>query len=239
MKAIILNSGMGKRMYPLTKNKPKCLIKINGNTILGHEIENLLHFGIRDIIITTGPFGIKIKNFIKSKFRHLNVKYVKNNNYKSTNAIYSLWLTRNITDDNIILMHGDMVFERKLLGKLLDKKYHNCVLVNNKIKPPIKDFKGEIKNNLIKKISVDIFGKNAFFMAPIYKFSKYDFNLWLKEIKKFVKNEKVNVYAEEALNNLFNKIKLHPIYFGDEFCMEVDDLEDLEVAKKLFSKNKM
>ena len=149
-----------------------------------------------------------------------------------------MWLTKNLIDDDIILIHGDMMFERKLLGRLLIKKYSNCVLVNNKIEPPKKDFKGEIKNNLVKKIGVGLSGKNVFFLAPIYKFSKNDFKLWLSEIGNFVKKGNVNVYAEESLNNMFNQIKLHPVYFQDEFCMEIDNLEDLEIAKKFLKRTK-
>ena len=61
MKAVILNSGIGKRMKPFTDKNPKCFAKINGNIILEHEIKNLLSCGISQLIITTGPFESKIK----------------------------------------------------------------------------------------------------------------------------------------------------------------------------------
>ena len=236
MKAIILNSGIGKRMRPFTDENPKCLAKLNGKTILGHEIENLLEYGIKYIIITTGPFEDKIKNFIKKNFPQLSVKYIKNPNYKSTNYIYSIWLAKSLVDDDILLLHGDMVFEGRLLGELLNKKYSNCVLVNNKIEPPKKDFKAEIKNNIVKKIGVNLTG-NVFFLAPIYKFSKDNFKLWLEEIGKFVEKGNTNVYAEDAFNKISDKISLHPIYFRDEFCMEIDNFDDLEKAKGYFKKS--
>lgn len=237
MKAIILNSGVGIRFRPFTNKNPKCLAKLNGKTILEHELENLSHYGIKNIIITIGPFEEKIKNLVKDKFPQLNVTYVKNPKYDSTNYIYSMWLTKHLIDEDILLLHGDVVFEKKLLGRLLDEKYSTCVLINNKIEPPKKDFKGKVKDNLIKEIGVNVFGENAFFLAPIYKFSKNDFNLWLEEIEKFVKKGNVNVYAEEAFNNIHNQIKLHTIYFGDEFCMEIDDFDDLEIARE-FSRKK-
>ena len=236
MKAIILNSGIGKRMRPFTNENPKCLIKLNEKTILEHEIGSLLDCGIKDIIITVGPFKNKIKKFMKHKFPTLTVTYVENQLYNSTNYIYSMWLTKHLIYNDILLLHGDMVFEKTLLRKLLNEKHTNCVLINNKIKPPEKDFKGEIINNHVKKISVNIFGKNAFFLAPIYKFSKRDFKLWLHEIGKFVKKGNINVYAEEALNNIADKINLRPIYFENEFCMEIDNFSDLEIARKYFEK---
>ena len=239
MKALIFNSGIGKRMRPFTNENPKCLIKINGKTILGHEIENILHYGIKDVIITIGPFEEKIKEFVKDNFPEVNVTYVKNPKYETTNLIYSAWLTRDFIDDDILWMHGDMVFEKKLLGSIINANQENAVLVNNKIKPPEKDFKVQIENNTVRKISVDISGENAFFLAPIYKFSKDSFMLFLGEIEKFVKKNNVNVYAEKAFNNISDKILLHPIYFRDEFCMELDNPDDLEIARKFFRNKKV
>lgn len=236
MKAIILNSGIGIRMSPFTDKTPKCLAKLNGETILGHEIECLLAYGIKNIIITVGPFEEKIKKFIRTNFQKLNVTYIKNQYYKTTNYIYSMWLTRSLIDDDILLLHGDMVFWEKILGNLLNGKYNNCVLVNKQIKPPEKDFKGEIVNNCIKRIGVNVSGENAFFLAPVYKFSKDDFKLWLNEIEKFVQEGKTNVYAEEAFNNISSIIKLHPVYFSNKLCMEIDNFDDLEIARKFFKR---
>jgi len=202
-------------------------------------LENIVHFGIKDIIITTGPFEDNIKKFVKDNFPNLNVTYIKNPDYNSTNYIYSIWLAKNFVNDNIILLHGDMVFEKKLLGKLLDGKNPNCVLVNNKIDPPEKDFKGKISDNHVKKIGVNVSGENAFFLAPVYKFSKEAFNLWLKEIEKFVKKNNLKVYAEEAFNLISDKIELYPTYYQDEFCMEIDNFDDLKIARNFFRNNEI
>ena len=53
---------------------------------------------------------------------------------------------------------------------------------------------------------------------------------------KFVKMGNVNVYGEEAYNNIYGKIKLHPVYYSEEFCMEIDNFEDLNIARKFLSK---
>ncbi|MFH1641369.1 MAG: phosphocholine cytidylyltransferase family protein [Nanoarchaeota archaeon] len=238
MKAIILNSGIGKRMAPFTNDNPKCLAKLNGHTILEHELENLIHYNIKDIIITTGPFVEKIKQLIENKFPQLNMIYVPNEKYDFTNYIYSIWLAKNFIDEDIVLLHGDMVFEKELLGRLLDNPNKTCVLVNNKKELPQKDFKGRIERELVKEIGVDVFGENAFFLLPVYKFSKEDFHSWLNEIGKFVEEGNINVYAENAFNQMENQFKLHPIYFGDEFCMEIDDFDDLEIAKNYFKSKK-
>ena len=234
MKGIILASGTGRRLRPLTYEIPKPLIKIiEDKTILEYQIDNLIGCGIRNIIITTGPFEDKIKMHVKEKYPKLDVTYVNNPKYETTNYIYSIWLTKGLIDDDIILLHGDLLFDKKLLEKLINEKCENCVLVNRNIKPPEKDFKAVIENNRVVKIGVEFSGENAFFSAPLYKFSKSDFLCWLDEVERFIKKEDIKRYAEDAFNKISDKIVLHPLYFDDELCMEIDTMEDLEIARKL------
>lgn len=233
MKALILNSGRGERLYPLTKTIPKALIKIGEKPLLGHQLDSLDRYNILNVIITTGPFENKLKGYIEREYSHIKVTYVKNPKYRTTNYIYSMWLTKNFIDDNIILLHGDLFFDEKLLGKLIKKESSNCVLVSKKREPPEKDFKALIRNNRIIKISVGLSGKNVFFLAPLYKFSRSDFLFWLNEIGKAIKERKNwKIYAEDIFNKVSDKIKLCPVYFTDEVCMEIDTFKDLEMARR-------
>ena len=237
MKAIILNSGIGKRMKPFTDSNPKCFAKVNGKTLLERQIETLIEYGIVDFIITTGPFEAKIKYLIKKRFPKIKVAYIKNPIYTSTNYIYSIYLARDIINDDVILMHGDMVFEKKLVGKLIRCKKKDCVLVNNFIKVPEKDFKGRIKNGIVSEIDVNVFGKDVFFLAPVYKLSEKTFRKWLDRICEFVNAGNTGVYAENAFNEISSKLKVFPLYYQKEACMEIDNFDDLELAQRLF-KNK-
>ena len=236
MKALVLNSGTGERLRPLTEDKPKALIEIGDKSLLGYQIDNLIGCNIRDIIITTGHFEDKIKIHINKKYPYISVSYVKNPKYNTTNYIYSMWLSKELIDDDIILLHGDLLFDKKLLDKLISEKYTNCVLVNREIKPPIKDFKAVIDNNRVVKIGVDFLGENAFFSAPLYKFTKSDFLYWLDEIEKFIEKGNTKSYAEDVFNKISDKIVLRPLYFDGLLCMEIDTKEDLEIAKNLLKK---
>ena len=102
MKALILNSGTGKRLKPVTDDIPKCLIRVNGQSILERQLEILESFSIRKFIITTGPFENKIKKLISEIFSNLDVTYIHNPKFQSTNYIYSMWLARNVIDDDIL-----------------------------------------------------------------------------------------------------------------------------------------
>jgi len=230
VKALILASGKGKRLYPLTKEIPKPLVEIRNRAILGSQIDNLIGCGITDLIITTGSFEAKIKEYIKERHPNLNVSYVHNPRYNSTNYIYSMWLTREFIDDDIILLHGDLLFEKKLLERLIDEK-GNRVLVNRKIEVPEKDFKAVIVNDRVIKIGIEFIGKNAFACLPMYKFSKDDFLFWLNACEQYIRKGVVNIYAENVFNNISDVLLIYPLYFNDELCMEIDTKEELEIAR--------
>ena len=233
MKVIILASGEGKRLRPLTDSIPKPLIKVGDKTILDYQIDNLIGCNLKNIIITTGPFEDKIKMHVKNKYPDIDVLYVNNPKYETTNYIYSMWLTKELIDDDIILLHGDLVFEKKLLEKLINAECKNCVLVNMEIKAPEKDFKVVIANNKVVRIGVEFSGENAFFSAPLYRFSKSNFLAWLDEIEKFIARGDMKSYAEEAFNKISDKIILRPLYFNDAICMEIDNKGDLKMGRNL------
>jgi len=237
MKVIILNAGVGKRLQPLTDNIPKCLIKIlNNKTILDHQLNNLIKCKLNDLIILTGPFEEKIKKHVENNYPSLNVQYIHNPKFDKTDYIYSLYLVKDFLDGDIILFHGDLIFSELLLKNIVKSSIPNCVLVNKEILPPKKDFKALITNNKIQKIGVNVFGLNTAFLAPFYKLTKSFFNKWLNQIEKFIASEKTNCYAEEALNEILDHVNLKPFFYDGLICMEIDDFEDLDIAKKLFKK---
>ena len=236
MKAVILASGLGRRLMPLTKTIPKCLIELNGLTILEKIISSLIEYNIIDIIITTGHFSSKIKDFVKNKYEgRINVVYVENPIYDKTNYIYSLWLTKEFTEnDDIVLLHGDLVYDPKLIERIVSAD-KSSVLIKKHGELPEKDFKARIKNGLISEIGVNVFGNDAKFCMPVYYFLKDDFKKLLAEIGEFTKNSKLNFYVEDAFNKISDQIKLHPVYYDKEFCMEVDDFNDLETARNFLN----
>lgn len=238
MKVIILNAGIGKRLGYLTKNNPKCLIKINDkDTILDHQLKNLIKSNLKEIIMPTGYFEEKIKNHVKTNYPTLNIQYINNPIYYKTNYIYSIYLLKNVIDDDVILLHGDLIFSKILLEEIINSKDINIVLVNKEIKPPKKDFKALIIDEKIIKIGVNISGSNRAFLAPLYKLTKQFFNAWLNQIEKFINDNRVNCYAEDALNEILNKLILKPFYFTNQICKEIDDIKDLELIKIVFKEN--
>lgn len=232
MKAIILNSGMGTRLKELTKNNPKSLVKINNNeSIFSRAIKILSKFDIDEFIITTGYLNQLLVDYCKEDFQNINFSFVHNPMYDTTNYIKSLDLIPEL-DDDIILLHGDLVFDEKTAKKIICSN-ESCVVVDSTIPLPKDDFKAKIINNQIKYIGIDYFENDGVACQPFYKLKNEDWKLWKNKIHEFCKKNETNVYAENALNTITDELKIKPLDLKGLLCMEIDTKEDLKKVKEI------
>ena len=235
MVALILAAGAGTRLMPLTQKTPKCLIDVAGKVLLDREIDILLERGLNDIVIATGFGHDKVRQHAERTWPQGNVQLAFNDKYASTNYIYSMWLAGKIINDDVILLHGDLVFDPVLLDKLLDSTRDNGVLVRRTGELPEKDFKAIVSGDRVKHISVAADGEDARFCAPFYKLSQDAFAAWCDRMTAFVESGRTDCYAEDALNEILDEVFLPPVYYDDEFCMEIDTLDDLKIANRYFA----
>ena len=232
MKAIILNSGMGTRLGELTQNNPKSLVKLNENeTIFSRAISILSNFDIGEFIITTGYLNEVLIDYCEENFPDINFNFVHNPFYDKTNYIKSIDFIDDFEDD-IILLHGDLVFELKTAEKIINSD-ETCVVVDTTLEIPVDDFKAKIENCHIKYIGVDYFEDDAVSCQPFYKLKNLDWQAWKANISNFCNNGKTNVYAENALNEIMDKVIIKPLDLNGLLCMEVDNKEDLEKVKEI------
>lgn len=223
MKAIIFNSGLGSRMVGLTEKNPKCMVKLyNGETIFERQIRILSECGIRDFIITTGPFKEQLYE-VADKFKNINFQFVANEDYKNTNYIVSMDNANEYLDDDVLLLHGDLVFNKNLVIKLLNNKNSSACLYNEEKELPEKDFKGRFKNNKLLEVSVNIFDNDCYAFQPLYKLDKKDLQLWKNKVAEFVKNGNVKVYAENALNEITENLNIKGMSYKDDYIDEIDN----------------
>lgn len=231
MKALILNSGLGHRMGELTSNHPKCMTELYGEeTILSRQLSLLKEIGISDVIITTGYFDQVLIDYFKSLGLDLNIEFVNNPLYDSTNYIYSIFCAReHLKDSDIVLMHGDLVFDKTVLEDVLSFP-SSCMKVSSTIPLPDKDFKAVVKDGLIKAVGVEFFD-SAMEAQALYKLNKDDWNVWLNKIAEFCETGKRNCYAEVALNEVTDECNIYALDVKDRLCTEIDTPEDLEKVK--------
>lgn len=228
MIAFIFNSGSGNRLKPLTDDKPKAFVELaNGETIISRQLRLLKRAGIRRVVISIGPYP-ELWQTLVEKHKDLDIILVPNPRYSETNNIYSLHLAREHLDKDCLVLHGDLVFDLKILEVMLNHKQKNLSLINTQVDKPEKDFKGVIVEGLLNEISVHAFGDNAYALQPIYKCSTEMMSLWLKACDEFVNTKKVNHYAEDALNLVMREHPISVYDYKNHFIEEIDTMEDFE-----------
>ena len=226
MKALIFNSGTGTRMGELTQNTHKSLVMLNsGETIFERQIRILSECGVQEFIITTGPYADKLKSICTS-YPNLIFKFVHNELYNRTNYIYSFYLTKEYLDDDFIMLHGDLVFNKKLVIDLINHPNHSVGLINKSLVKPSKDFKGRVINGIVKEIRVDIFDDNCYAFQPLYKLSCEDIRAWWNNVSKFIHEKNDKVYAENALNQITDKVIIVAMDYDNYFVDEIDNIDD-------------
>lgn len=232
MKALILNSGLGSRMGALTKEHPKCMTEIGpGETIVSRQLRMLSDAGIREAVMTTGVFAEVLQEYCEGLELPVRITYVRNPRCRETNYIYSIYCAREELEDDILLMHGDLVFDRDVLRDMLASRV-SCMAVSTAVPLPEKDFKAVTDGGLIRKVGIEFF-ENAVAAQPLYFLRKEDWLLWLGKISEFCETGNTGVYAENALNELNGAAGIRAFDVGTRLCGEIDNPEDLERMKKL------
>lgn len=131
MKVIILAAGQGTRLRPLTNEIPKCMVEINGMSIIYRQIETLKKCGIieKDIYILTGYKGIKIKEY----FKNTEINFIDNTKYETTNMVYTLMCAKQVLErnDDLIISYGDIIYSTEVFIKLLNSTNEISVIVDN------------------------------------------------------------------------------------------------------------
>lgn len=232
MKALILNSGLGHRMGVITKEHPKCMTEISHkNTILSRQLRQLVSFGIEEVVMTTGYYDKVLVDYCNALHLPLKITFVKNDLYDKTNYIYSIYCAKEyLKDDDVILMHGDLVFENLVMEAVIDNE-KSCMAVSSTLPLPEKDFKAVVIDGRIDKIGVEFFD-NAMAAQPLYKIKKEDWLVWLANIERYCETNDLKCYAENAFNEVSTQCKIYPCDVQDMLCAEIDTPEDLEVVSK-------
>ncbi len=212
-------------MGDMTREHPKCMTELTGGeTILSRQLKILSDFGITQIVMTTGGFHDQIVHYCRSLELPLSFTFVRNDHYDVTNYIYSMDCARDEVRDDILLLHGDLVFEGRVLEKVLDMG-KSCMTVSSTQPLPQKDFKAVIHNGRIEKVGVPFF-ENAQMAQPMYCLQRRDMEAWMERIHQFCQEGQNRCYAENALNEITDTLALYPCDIRDWLCEEIDTPED-------------
>jgi len=244
VKLILLAAGKSSRIYSKIK-KNKCLIHVNGKSLIKNIIDNAYENSINDICVITGFKPKNIKSDLKS---YKKIKFINNSKYKTTDMVYSAILGLKNSKTDTIISYTDIFYEKKVFFDLIKLKKKSITL------PYIKNWKDvwrsrkknifddaetfilnsksnlkEIGNKIDKKNLKSINGQ---FTGIIYIPKEY-INL---VIKYYEENNNNRLQFTSFLNKLISKnTKINCLKYKG-FWYEIDDFEDYNNFSKFFSK---
>lgn len=244
MQAIILAAGMGKRLKELTRNNTKCMVEVNGVTLIDRVLHQLERLSLEKIVLVVGYEGQKLMDYVAALKIKTPIVFVDNPIYDKTNNIYSLYLAKEyLLQDDTLLLESDLIFEDSLLQLLLDDPRDTLALVDKyeswmdgtclKLLPddtivdfvPGKQFRFEEISEYYKTVNIYKFGK---------AFSRDRYVPFLDAYSKALGN---NEYYEQVLRviTMLDNPGIKAKRLNGQKWYEIDDIQDLDIASSIFS----
>ena len=244
MQGLILAAGMGKRLKDLTQNNTKCMVKVNGVTLIERMLRQLDALELSRVVIVVGYEGQKLIDYIKTLNIKTPIVFVDNPIYDKTNNIYSLALAKDyMLEDNTLLLESDLIFEDGVLKALLDDPRETLALVDK--------YEAWMDGTCITigeddTIERFIPGKKLVFeeigdyykTVNIYKFSKHfsetHYVPFLDAYSKALGN---NEYYEQVLRviTMLDEPEIKAKKLSGQLWYEIDDIQDLDIASSMFT----
>lgn len=244
MQAIILAAGMGKRLKELTQNNTKCMVKVNGVTLIDRMLHQIEKHNLSKIVIVVGYEGQKLIDYIATLGIKTPIEYVNNPIYDKTNNIYSLALAKDyLVKEDTLLFESDIIFEDSVIDALLEDKRDTLALVDKyeswmdgtcvKLSDA-DDIEEFVPGKKFKFDEIDEYYKTV----NIYKFSS-DFSKthYVPFLDAYQKALGENEYYEQVLRviTMLDDPVIKAKRLNGQKWYEIDDVQDLDIATSLFS----
>ncbi len=244
MQGLILAAGMGKRLKSLTQNNTKCMVKVNGVTLIERVLHQLDGLNLSRIVIVIGYEGQKLIDYINTLEVYTPICYVNNPIYDKTNNIYSLALAKEyLVKEDTLLLESDLIFEDDVLRLILEDSRETLALVDK--------YESWMDGTCIKVgeddfIEAFVPGKKFVFedipqyykTVNIYKFSRHfsetHYVPFLEAYSKALGN---NEYYEQVLRviTMLDEPEIKAKKLEGQLWYEIDDIQDLDIASSMFA----
>ncbi len=222
MKAIILAAGVGKRLHALNINKPKCLIRVGSTTLIRRSVNLLVSKGISDITVIVGFKAHLIRNELNN-----DVAYFENPDFHSTNSIKSLWYAKDLLEDNVLLLNGDLYYEHGILDYAINQT-NPVVMLADSTRIDNADYRFGFIGNQINR-----FGKHLTNdetdgeYVGIVRIDQCFIKRFKQTLEEMITSGETNIWWEDVLYSFIEKqIPIHYFDVAGTFWSEVDTLQD-------------
>jgi len=234
--ALLLAAGTGTRLRPLTRNAPKCLTEVGGRPILDRLVHILRAKGINRLVVVLGYQGDKIREFLRHKAGDMQVDYVLNPDYRTTNNLYSLWLARQQIHEPFLLVESDLVFDASMLDDML---YPDRIAIS-RLRPWMNGTTVVLgAGDRVTAFHPDCKQHDVtphYKTVNLYSLSLKTWQAMEERLSRYVSDGRLGVYYETVFADMVadGSLAFDAVFFDADRWYEIDTLADLDEAEKLF-----
>ena len=235
MKAVVLAAGQGTRIRSVHGEHPKCLIEVDGSTILDHQLEALSMAGINDIAIVVGYEKEQIISHVttRSLTKNQHIHFIENPAFAITNNVYSLWLSLDwLQGDSFVVLNADVIFDPEILQSAV-RVYAPISMI---VDPLWRDetmkviIEGDRVIEMSKKVSREEFSGTYIGITVFSKSIQYEF---FRKMHKLIDSGRVDEFFNSAVQELANEGAFVGFTGTDGMAWaEIDDPVDLSFAQR-------
>lgn len=117
--AVLLGAGQGRRLSPLTDNRPKCLVEIAGRPLLDWQLRALAQAGVAEATVVTGFGAAAVEAALMLMAPPIPVKTRHNPFFAVADNIGSCWIARDLFGDDTLLINGDTLIDPRIPERVL------------------------------------------------------------------------------------------------------------------------
>lgn len=233
MKALILAAGLGTRLAPITNDRPKSLVPVNGKPILLKQIENLHDNNIEDITIVSGYKAEILETEVHRLYPQIRI--IRSVDYASTNNMYSAYLAKDaMGGEGFFMMNADVFFDASVIAALLEDPSENAIVtdIGTYLAESMKVVE---KDGRLVRISKEISEEEALGASiDVYKFSSGGGKAFFDRCADYIERKReLKLWSEVALNDILSEVVFTACPLKGRW-LEIDNHEDLAAAEKLF-----
>ena len=215
-------AGVGRRLHELNMNKPKCLITAGSETLIRRSVNLLTSKGIGDITVIVGYKADLIRNELNN-----DVTYFENPYFQTTNSILSLWYARDILEENVLLLNGDLYYEHSILDYAINQT-NAVVMLADSTRIDNADYRFGFTGK-----QINLFGKHLTNQETdaeyvgIVRIDKGFIKTFKQTLKEMIAAGRSNIWWEDVLYSFISKqVPIHFFDVAGTFWTEVDTLQD-------------
>ena len=222
MKAIIMAAGIGKRLHALNINKPKCLITIGSKTLIRRSVDLLVSKGISDITVIVGYKSDLIRNELNN-----DVDYYENPDFQTNNSIKSLWYAKDLLEDDVLLLNGDLYYEQGILDYAINQT-NPVVMLADSTRIDNADYRFGFIGNQINRYGKHLTNHETDGeYVGIVRIDQCFIKRFKQTLEEMITSGETNIWWEDVLYSFIEKqIPIHYFDVAGTFWSEVDTLQD-------------